>query len=90
MKALDVICPRCGRDDHWGDRCWMCGTSLEGVAPSPRPLAAVTRRGKVEGAGVTVVTVLATSIVMAVLAPLLLIVTCYGAVFLDAFGHMGR
>jgi hypothetical protein len=85
-----IVCPRCGRDDQWSDRCWMCDTSLKGVAPVEEPpKAARPAMGRFELIATAIgVTILATA-ALVVLVPVLLLVTCFGVVALGG-GHMGR
>ena len=83
MNALDVACPRCGEANRsWARFCWVCGSPIAAEQPLAHPPAAGRARRPPQSAGAIVLKVVLISLALVGLIPVLLLVTCFGLVFL--------
>jgi hypothetical protein len=75
MTDTDIVCPRCGEPNrHWARFCWICGNAIAtAVAPAGRKPKSVLA---------IILTVVAITMGLVALIPVLLIVTCFGIAFL--------
>jgi hypothetical protein len=80
--ALEVICPRCGRDNHWSNHCWMCGQSLDGVAPRECRHPDLKEKPTAGRVGWTILNLVLCLAAIVLFFPVLLVVTCFGVSFL--------
>jgi hypothetical protein len=87
---LRIVCPRCGRDDQWSQRCWMCDASLVGVAATDVLTLPAVDVSPLQRAGAVLLKITLALVTLIILTPLLLVVTCYGAALMDSFDHVGR
>jgi hypothetical protein len=96
MSAGDIVCARCSAvNKPTAERCWVCYSPLAGAEPSAAPPLADTvrtapgaRARAVQPKPSTMSVVLKVVIIMigiVTIIPVLLIVTCFGAIALSSY-----